>query len=77
MTKKGDLLNQLAIVSDLLEKMNIESKSRTIIVEVSENEFDRVFNLVEQKYAKKLEKPKSSFNITIGTVDILFNTSSV
>jgi hypothetical protein len=77
MEKKGDLLNQLAIVSDLLEKMNIESKSRTIIVEVSENEFDRVFNLVEQKYAKKLEKPKSSFNITIGTVDILFNTSSV
>jgi hypothetical protein len=77
MEKKGELLNQLAIISDLLEKMNIDSKSRTIVIEVNENEFDRVFNIVEQKYAKKLEKPKNTFNITIGGVDIIFNTSSV
>jgi hypothetical protein len=77
MEKKGDLLNQLAIISDLLEKMNIDSKSRTIVIEVDEEEFNRIFDSIEKKYAKKLEKPKSSFNISIGSVDIVFNMSNV
>ena len=34
MEKKGDLLNQLAIISDLIEKVNIETKLSSLIFEL-------------------------------------------
>lgn len=77
MEKKGDLLNQLAIICDLLEKINGDIKSGTIICEVSNVEFNRIYDLVEKKYGKRSERPKSTFNITIGEIDIVFNTNNV
>ena len=77
MEKKGDILNQLAIVSDLLEKINAQTKSTTIIIELSNEEFDKVFDTIQKKYRMKMDKPKNSFNITIGVTDIVFNTNSV
>jgi len=77
MEKKGEILNQLAIISDLLEKTNMQTKSSTIIFELSKVEFGRVFELIQKKYGKKIEIPNNSFTITIGMVDIVFNTSNV
>jgi hypothetical protein len=77
MEKKGDILNQLAIISDLLEKINAETKSTTIVLELSNQEFLKAFDTIQKKYGMRMEKPKDSFNITIGVVDIVFNTSSV
>jgi CRP-like cAMP-binding protein len=77
MERKGDILNQLAIISDLLEKINAETKSTTIILELSNQEFIKAFDIMQKKYGMKMEKPKDSFNITIGSVDIVFNTSNV
>lgn len=77
MEKKGDILNQLAIISDLLEKINAETKSTTIVLELSNQEFLKVFDTIQKKYGMKMEKPKDTFNITIGLVDIVFNTSNV
>lgn len=77
MEKKGDLLNQLAIICDLLEKINSDVKTGTIIIEVSNLEFNRIFELVEKKYGRRSEKPKNTFNITIGEIDIIFNTNNV
>jgi len=77
MEKKGEILNQLAIISDLLEKTNMQTKSSTIIMELSKVEFERVFELIQKKYGKKIETPNNSFTITIGVVDIVFNTSNV
>jgi CRP-like cAMP-binding protein len=77
MEKKGDILNQLAIISDLLEKINAETKSTTIVLELSNQEFLKAFDTIQKKYGMKMEKPKDSFNITIGLVDIVFNTSNV
>ena len=77
MEKKGDILNQLAIISDLLEKINAETKSTTIVIELSNEEFGKVFDIIQKKYGMKMERPKDSFNITIGLTDIVFNTSSV
>lgn len=77
MEKKGDILNQLAMIVDLTEKINMNSKSNTLIFELSKVEFDRVFEYFEKKYDKRSEKPKTTFNITIGNVDVVFNTSSV
>jgi hypothetical protein len=77
MEKKGDLLNQLAIISDLIEKVNAQTKSSTIVFELSQMEYDDVFDYIQKKYGNRMEKPKSSFSITIGMVDIVFNTNNV
>jgi hypothetical protein len=77
MEKKGELLNQLAIIVDLIENINADTKSSTIVFELSKMEFDRVFEYMEKKYDRRAEKPKNSFNITIGGVDVVFNTSNV
>jgi hypothetical protein len=77
MEKKGELLNQLAIISDLIEKINIETKSQTLVFELSKMEFEKAFELIQKKYGKKSEKPTDTFTITIGMVDIVFNTSNV
>jgi hypothetical protein len=77
MEKKGDLLNQLAIISDLLEKLNAETETRTIILELSEQDFMKTFENIQKKYGRKMEKPENTFTINIGTVDIIFNTSNV
>ena len=44
--KKGELLNQLAIISDLIEKLNLDSVNQTTFFEVNDTEFDRVKKLV-------------------------------
>lgn len=76
MTKKGDLLNQLALISDLIEKINADIKSNTIIFEVSKVEFDKIYQYIEKKNNRKSETPKDRFTITIGNLDIVFSTSN-
>lgn len=77
MEKKGELLNQLAIISDLIERANIQTESSTIIFGLSNDEFNKVFDIVQKKYNRKMDKPKDTFKITIGFVDIIFNTNNV
>ncbi len=76
MEKKGDLFNQLAIISDLLEKINVESKSQTIILELPEREFYRIYKIVESKVRFITGKPQDTFNVRIGDVNIVFNMSN-
>lgn len=76
MEKKGEILNQLAIISDLIEKANINTKSQTVILELDEENFISTFNKIQEKYGRKMDKPGSTFTIKIGTVDIIFNTSN-
>jgi hypothetical protein len=77
MEKKGDLLNQLAIISDLLENINLEVKSRTIVFEQSKKDFEDTFELIQKKHNHRLTKPKNSFSINIGVIDVVFNMSNV
>jgi hypothetical protein len=76
MEKKGELINQLAIIVDLIENINTNTKSNTLVFELSKMEFERVFEYIEKKYDRRIEKPKNSFNITIGNVDVVFNTNN-
>lgn len=76
MEKKGELLNQLAIISDLIEKLSINSASNTLVIELSKIEFGKTFDIIQKKYGSRNEKPQNSFSITIGSVDIVFNTSN-
>jgi aspartyl-tRNA synthetase len=77
MEKKGDVLNQLAIISDLLEKINLNIKSTTVIIETDEENFNIAFENTQKKYGRKIDKPELTFTITIGEVDIVFNKSNV
>lgn len=77
MTKKGDLFNQLAIISDLIEQCNVESNNQTIIFELSREEFVKVYRLTQLRAKLSLEVPKTSFNIKIGNVNIIFNMNNV
>jgi hypothetical protein len=77
MEKKGELLNQLALISDLIEKANVDTKSSTIIFEVSKVEFEKIFDLIQKKYGKKIDNISNSFTINMGIVDIVFNTNNV
>jgi hypothetical protein len=77
MEKKGDLLNQMAIISDLLEKVNINIDSRTIILTLPEDEFIKVFEYIQKKQNKIEKTPKDTFTINIGDVNIFFNMSNV
>jgi hypothetical protein len=77
MEKKGEILNQLAIITDLIEKINIDIKSSTIIYEINENEFLKLYDIIEKKFGFTNMKPENTFNIKIGSVIINFNKSSV
>ena len=76
MEKKGELLNQLAIISDLLENANINSITQTIMFELDEKEFINVFEYIQKKYGRKIDKPNNTFSIRIGQVEFVFNTNS-
>lgn len=77
MEKKGEVLNQLAIISDLLENINVNILSSTVIVELNNQEFENVYLAIQKKYGSKMERPKDKFTITIGMVDFVFSKSSV
>jgi hypothetical protein len=77
MEKKGELLNQLAIISDLLEKLNTNTESTTIVLNLKEEEFLKAFDLIQKKYRRNIEKPETTFTISIGEVDIVFNMNNV
>lgn len=73
MEKKGEPLNQLAIICDLIEKLNIETDVKSIVFKLKNDEFKKMFNIVQKKYDKKIVHPKDAFKITIGLVEILFS----
>ena len=75
--KKGDILNQLAIISDLLEKVNIEAKNTSVLLEVSDDEFDRIRNYISVKQKVDLEEDESVFSIVMGDIDFVFSKNSV
>lgn len=77
MEKKGDFFNQIAIISDLLEKINLESETRTVIFELNESEFNRVYKLINEKTKKNITTVKNKFSIVIGEVNIIFSKSNV
>jgi hypothetical protein len=76
MEKKGDLFNQLAMISDLLVKCNLDSTSQTIVLEVSSNEFENIYRLVQSKVKTTSSKPEGTFNVRIGSVNIIFNRNN-
>lgn len=77
MSKNVDFITDLAIICDLIEKLNFVQEKTKLVFELKQSEFERVFDFVQKKYGRRISKPENSFIITIGFVDVEFNTSSV
>ena len=75
MEKSNNLLNQLAQISDLIEKSNLNPITRTVMFELKEDEFISLFNMFQSKYGRKIDKPNNTFTINIGLVEFVFNTN--
>jgi hypothetical protein len=72
-TKKGvgDIMNQLGIISDLLEKINLETENVKVDIDLKSEEFDEIHNKVVQKRGLFVI-PKKSFNVTISGITFTF-----
>lgn len=76
MEKKGDIINQIAIISDLIERMNLKKNSSTLIFNLENDVFSETFDFISKKQNKKNIEPEKMFTIKIGEVDIIFNKSN-
>lgn len=77
MEKKDELLIDLAQVSDLLDKLKIKPKSKTVILDVNEEEYKKMFSVMQTKFGMNMDLPKETFNVKVGDTDFIFNKSSV
>lgn len=73
-TKKGvgDVMNQLAIISDLLDNINLDTKGVKVEIDLPDDEFDELHDRVVQKRGLFI-LPKKSFNITVSGIMFTFN----
>lgn len=78
MEKKGDILNQLAIISDLLEKANIDPSFITVTFNLKDKDFIDIFAKIAQKNGLASKTTEDDvFMLKIGEVDFLFNRNNV
>lgn len=71
-TKKGELLNQMAIISDLLENINLTSHSKTVVFDLSIDEFEKVFKIITNKIKTDVKITGNRFSVKIGEIDFMF-----
>lgn len=76
MANSKDLLNQLAYIVDLLEKINCQYETQTIVIGMDADAYKECFEKYFRKYSPTIDVPKT-FNISIGKVDIVFNVNNV
>jgi hypothetical protein len=78
MEKKGEIFNQLAIISDLLENINLESESKSVIFVVNEKEFNLMFNKITKRVKSYMANEiENTFSVKIGEIDFIFNMNNV
>lgn len=77
MEKKGDILNQLAIISDLLEKANIQSEKISVTFTLNDDDYLKMYKTVSKLNKVRLETLFSTFVTVIGDVEFIFNKNNV
>jgi hypothetical protein len=77
MEKRGDLLNQFAVISDLIEKVNMDFENSTIVFELNNNDFNKTYDYISKKQNNKKTKPLNTFMVKMGNVDIIINKNNV
>jgi len=71
MEKRGNVLTQLALISDLFERGNITSEKTSVTLIVNEEEFKRLFIIFSKKSKSKLLITNNMFKVKIGVVEYL------
>jgi hypothetical protein len=72
MEKKGEIFNQLAIISDLLENINLESESKSVIIVLGSDEFEKLFKKTIKKSKMTSTMDETAFTLKIGDIDFVF-----
>ena len=75
--KRGDLLNQLAIIADLTEKINLEVKNPTLLFELDVEEYNRVKSYLKTKYNDKIDDESDVFSVGIVECIYVLSKSNV
>jgi hypothetical protein len=75
MEKKGDILNQLAIISDLLEKTNLEVKEKSVLFVLDMKEFNKMYDVIVKKTKVKNSTIENTFSVKIGEIDFVFSVA--
>ena len=70
--KKGNIFTQMAVISDLFEKVNMESENTEVIFMVRNDEFERLFKVITKKANVHLNKVEDTFSVKIGVVEYVF-----
>lgn len=76
MEKKGEILNQLAIIADLLEKSNLQSSFTTVTFDLEEKEFNEMFKTIAKKNRVSTDNLDNVFMLKIGEIEYVFNMSN-
>lgn len=73
-TKKGfgDAMNQIGIISDLLERVNLNTKEITVTIELESDDFNELHDRVVKRRGVLL-MPKKTFNMMVSGVKFIFN----
>lgn len=71
MERKGEILNQLAIIADLLENVNLVAETKSVVFIVNEKEFDRMFDKIIKKTKVKSDVG-TTFSVKIGEIEFVF-----
>jgi hypothetical protein len=76
MEKRGEILNQLAIISDLLENINLESETTSVIFMLESKDFDKMFEMISKKTKTKSKELEDTFSIKISEINFVFNRNN-
>lgn len=77
MENKVELLNRLAIITDLIERLEINSQNNVVSFDLEDENFNKLFDSLGSNSGRRTERPKDKFKVGIGAVEFVFNKNSV
>jgi len=71
------ILNQLAIISDLIEKMDLKYVTNKVSLTLHEDEYNKIKKTISKKTNVTMNSVDKTFLVKIGDVNFEFNMNSV
>lgn len=77
MENKSELLNKLAIITDLIERLEINSSINMVSFDLNTDDFNELYDSLGSNGSRRTERPKDRFKVDIGNVEFTFNKNNV
>jgi flagellar hook assembly protein FlgD len=77
MEKKGEILKQLAIISDLLEHINMNTLFTSVVFDLDKRDFDEIYDKISKKNKVGSTNLDNMFTVKIGEINFVFNKNNV